>query len=315
MDKNNPKISIIMPVYNTAAYVDAAIKSVISQRFKDFELILINDGSTDGSLNILEKWALNDDRVKVFSQDNQGLSAARNAGIVQSNGKYVYFMDSDDLIALDIFDSCYSYCEKEQLDFTFFDADVFSDDVQDLNFVNSFHYKRQEFVHEVVMSGKEAFDYLLRCGEFFSSVCLLFINRNFLSKIALTFENRIIHEDELFTSIVFFEAKRVAYLRSSYFLRRVRMDSIMTSVYSMKNIQSYFIVGEKLLQYGRANKDVAALVDLYLKRMIDAAVWKAYQMSLRNRIKVFLLGLWYWRRYVKKKTFAVLLFKKYTISL
>ena len=91
-------ISIIIPVYNVEKYLDQCLESVINQSYTDFECILVNDGSTDNSGNICDKWAKKDNRIKVFHQDNQGVSVARNFGIDISQGKYIVFIDSDDWV-------------------------------------------------------------------------------------------------------------------------------------------------------------------------------------------------------------------------
>lgn len=93
-----PQTSIIMPVYNTEKYLERAIQSVLNQTFCDFELICVNDGSFDGSAKILEKYAQKDTRIKVITQNNQGLSMARNNGVRHATGEYIYFLDSDDAI-------------------------------------------------------------------------------------------------------------------------------------------------------------------------------------------------------------------------
>ena len=93
------KISVIMPIYNSEKYLKEAIDSVLNQSFKDFELICINDGSTDNSPEILENYRKKDKRIKIINQKNQGLSAARNKGLKNSNGEYIYFIDSDDYIS------------------------------------------------------------------------------------------------------------------------------------------------------------------------------------------------------------------------
>jgi glycosyltransferase involved in cell wall biosynthesis len=93
-----PKVSIIIPVYNTEAYLERALTSVLSQTYRDFEAICVNDGSTDNSLAILESYAQKDSRIKIISQDNQGLSMARNNGLKEAQGEYVYFFDSDDAL-------------------------------------------------------------------------------------------------------------------------------------------------------------------------------------------------------------------------
>jgi glycosyltransferase involved in cell wall biosynthesis len=91
-----PEISVIIPVYNTEKFLPGCLESIINQDFKDIEIICINDGSSDNSLSVLQKYAKNDKRIKVFSQKNRGVSAARNVGLEKATGKYIAFIDSDD---------------------------------------------------------------------------------------------------------------------------------------------------------------------------------------------------------------------------
>ena len=94
-----------MPVYNTGKYLKKSINSVLNQTLNDIELICVNDGSTDNSLNILESY--NDKRIKLINQKNQGLGAARNKGLKNSNGEFIFFIDSDDYIAEDTLEKLY----------------------------------------------------------------------------------------------------------------------------------------------------------------------------------------------------------------
>ena len=96
-----PEISVIIPVYNAAPYLDKCIGSVLDQDYKDFELILVNDGSTDNSLEICREWAQKDARIIVLDKENGGQSEARNLGIEKAVGKYLSFVDSDDYITTD----------------------------------------------------------------------------------------------------------------------------------------------------------------------------------------------------------------------
>ena len=105
----NPQISIIVPVYNTASTLDFCISSIIKQDFKDWELLLIDDGSTDDSLNICQRIESSDHRIKVFSQNNSGVSAARNKGLKEAKGKYICFIDADDYIEYNYLSSLYKY--------------------------------------------------------------------------------------------------------------------------------------------------------------------------------------------------------------
>ncbi|MEG1523342.1 MAG: glycosyltransferase, partial [Bacteroidales bacterium] len=99
----NPLLSIITPVYNVAHYLPDCIESILAQQFTDFELILINDGSTDESGELCDRFAQRDTRIRVFHQDNRGLSGARNQGIDAARGEYIAFIDSDDTVSPDLF--------------------------------------------------------------------------------------------------------------------------------------------------------------------------------------------------------------------
>lgn len=103
MEANKPRLSIIVPVYNVEKYLDKCLSSILSQTFTDFELILIDDGSTDGSGEICDKYAETDERIRVFHKTNGGLSSARNLGIRVSHGDFIGFCDSDDWIQADMF--------------------------------------------------------------------------------------------------------------------------------------------------------------------------------------------------------------------
>ena len=94
---NNPSVSIIMPAYNAEKYIDEAIDSVISQTFANWELIIVNDGSTDDTQKIVEAYVSSDTRIKLINQENKRLGAARNEGIKNAKGEWVAFLDADDL--------------------------------------------------------------------------------------------------------------------------------------------------------------------------------------------------------------------------
>lgn len=98
------EISVIIPCYNVAEYVGECLDSVINQTFTDLEILCINDGSTDDTLTILESYAEKDSRIKIFSQENKGLSASRNFGMDVAKGEYIAFIDADDYFDLTTFE-------------------------------------------------------------------------------------------------------------------------------------------------------------------------------------------------------------------
>lgn len=110
------QISIIMPVYNTADFLKTCMESLLNQTFRDFELLAIDDGSTDGSAELLDAYAAKDPRVKVFHQENQGQAASRNYGLEQMRGDFVCFVDSDDGLSSDFLESLHELALAENAD-------------------------------------------------------------------------------------------------------------------------------------------------------------------------------------------------------
>lgn len=109
-------LSIIIPIYNIEKYLSATLENILEQSFADYELLLIDDGSTDGSTEICDKFARLDSRVCVIHQQNAGVSAARNVGVASAKGKYIGFVDGDDLIEPNMFETLVSLAEKHQAD-------------------------------------------------------------------------------------------------------------------------------------------------------------------------------------------------------
>ena len=94
--RKDPEISVILPVYNVEKYLDICMDSLVNQTFEDMEIIIINDGSTDGSSRCCRAWSMRDDRIRLIEKANEGVAVARNLGIRESRGKYLAFVDSDD---------------------------------------------------------------------------------------------------------------------------------------------------------------------------------------------------------------------------
>ena len=112
----NISLSIIVPVYNVENYLIRCLDSLVNQTLKEIEIICINDGSKDNSLNILEEYAKKDSRIIILNQENAGLSAARNAGMEIAKGEYIGFVDSDDWVDLDFFEKLYIAAKNNDCD-------------------------------------------------------------------------------------------------------------------------------------------------------------------------------------------------------
>ena len=109
----NPLISIVIPVYNVEVYLEQCVKSIVNQSFTNYEILLINDGSTDNSALICDKLKEECNCIRVFHQVNAGVGAARNQGIKNASGKYIYFLDSDDFVSDDFFEKLIPYLSKD----------------------------------------------------------------------------------------------------------------------------------------------------------------------------------------------------------
>lgn len=310
MDIQAPKISIIIPVYNTVDFVREAIESILNQTIQDLEVIAVNDGSTDGSLEVLQSMASEDKRVKVLTQKNQGQSIARNEGIKIASGKYLYFMDSDDFLKKEALQACFDKCEQNNLDFLFFDADILnkeSDLYMDLN------YSRKNFTDEnTTYNGIDILNILVQHWAYSASPCLSFIKTEYFKRIHLHFYPGIIHEDQLFTVLLYLQAEKVMCIHQAYFLRRFRSDSTMTRKYAWRNMIGYITVTRELIKYQK-DKDtkVKNCLDRFLDQMMNAAIRLAYLLPLNERLKICTISLREFNRYINLKTYLILLFKSY----
>lgn len=307
MENREPKVSVIVPIYNTEKYLEEAVHSLMNQTLKDIEIILINDGSTDNSLDVISKLALLDSRIRVVSQKNGGLSQVRNLGVGISAGKYIYFMDSDDYIQNDTIHECFDKCEKYKLDFLFFDAEQFS---ENSSLKLGINYDRKGLIEDTVDDGANILEGLLDKKLYRSSACLVFINKEFYIKSGLGFYEGIIHEDELFTPQLYLNAERVGRIDKPFYKRRFREDSIMSSTFSMKNMNAYFTVSRELINLkSRLEKRKQIILNRLISEMLNAAIYKAHSLPFKDKLGVLANAIFNFAYYLDLKTVIVLLFK------
>lgn len=302
-------VSVIIPVYNTEKYVEEAIRSIMEQTLHYLEIIVINDGSTDNSLLILNKLAEEDSRIKIHTQVNHGLSAARNTGIKLSTGKYIYFMDSDDYLESEALEACLLKCEYENLDFVFFDADILN---IPLNKNINLHYNRKHLTNEnYVYNGIQIFSLLVKDKCYSPSACLNFINKTILSEKQLEFLPGIIHEDQLFTTLLYLQSNRIACIHREFFKRRIRENSITTCNFSMRNMESYFIIIDHLLLFASNNQVTKKILYIYISDMLNAAIRLSYKMPIRDRLYILKRTFIKYCKFTTIKSLFILLFKPF----
>lgn len=304
-----PKVSVIIPVYNTQEYVRQAVQSILAQTLKELEVIVVDDGSTDNSLGILTQLSSKDSRVHVYHQANRGQSVARNVALTHATGKYIYFMDSDDLLEADALEQCYHKCEAQALDLIFFNADILNKDQHSSMALSYNHGQWLDEQH--VERGIVVLDNQLRENHFTPSPCLFFIRAALLRERNIGFYPGIIHEDQLFAVRLFLAATRVMYINRAFFHRRLRSDSTMTTRFAWRNMRGYLTVTRELCRLSRRhpNTDTQAVIDRHLRQMLDAAVWEAHVLPWRQRMRLLYICLTRYNKYVSKRTLTVLVVK------
>lgn len=234
--KLRPLVSVVIPMYNVAPYLRECLDSICSQTLRNIEIICVDDGSPDESLEIAVSYAQKDSRMVVYSHQNSGLSATRNVGIKEAHGKYIYFIDGDDVLDCQALSELSSLMEKNNLDMAVFDATVLGDN-QENN--KKFSYERTKH-YEGILSGPEMYAALKKTDEYYSCAVMYMTRADLLRKNGLTFRRAIVHEDQPFTFQLMMMAKRVSHIQKAFYKRRVHEDSIMTRRVSFGNVHGLF---------------------------------------------------------------------------
>lgn len=219
------KLSIIMPVYNVAEYIEKAVLSILQQTYRNIELVLIDDGSTDGSSEICQRLAELDSRICLIRKDNQGVSAARNDGLDIATGEYITFADSDDWVDHDAYEKMMVYLQQTNSDVCVMGFTPEGDD----SFVNCLQKECKQ-----VLSQNDAINKLIEGKVYTWSIWDKIYRRDLLSDIA--FNKDIANgEDLLFNWHAFRKATKVAYIPLHGYHYVQRMSS-MTNTFSAKKM-------------------------------------------------------------------------------
>ena len=201
---------------------------------------------------------------------------------------------------------CYQKCSAEKLDFVFFDAESF---YAENTCPRNYQYQRNLQISDNVWQGTELLKIQDQTGNFRTSACLSFSSSSFLKKNNIRFYPHIIHEDELYTALLYLNATRVKYIQRTFFKRRVRKNSITTRPFSMKNIQGYFTVANELKNYTYLQAEVREIIHNHLSKMLNAAIRNAFRLPAKQRLYIAKCALIDYSKYVNCKTICVLLFK------
>ncbi|GGF81845.1 glycosyltransferase family 2 protein [Wenyingzhuangia marina] len=213
-------VSIIMPVYNVENYLKECLDSIINQTYKNIELILINDGSTDNSGFICDEYASQYKNIKVLHTKNGGQGAARNIGLKIAEGFYVYLIDSDDYISPSLIENCCSFAEKEKLDLVTFNTSL----IVEKGATVQHHYNRS-ITPNKVYSNIELFNFMIANEEFCVPPWFYFYRLNFLKENNILFLEGYIYEDNLFTIKTLHANGKIGFLKEKLVFHRFNNQS------------------------------------------------------------------------------------------
>ena len=226
-------ISVIIPVYNVEKYLRECLDSVLAQTYTCYEVIMVDDGSTDSSGAICDEYAAKDGRFRVIHKENGGASTARNAGLANVSGEYVFFLDSDDRIVPEAFEKLYHAAVSEKADFIFAEAETI-DDSSERSSTKNYSYRKKYPSGAPYLMMRE----MSAHREFHVVIWNILFSSDFLKKQELRFQEGIIYEDLILSYQIYALAVKAAHLHECVYYRRLRENSVMTSRKTEKNFIS-----------------------------------------------------------------------------
>lgn len=285
--------SVIIPVYNTERYLRECLDSVLSQSVKDIQVICVNDGSTDGSLAILEDYGIRDSRVIVVSQENRGQAAARNVGIQKAEGKFLVFLDSDDMIHPDALEEMLEKLRQKDAELFLYDADCIyeTESLKEEARKDAYYHRKKSYGGP--KNGQTMFVEQIEGGELCDSASLMAVKRNWLLKKKLLFREGIVYEDCLFVFQCLMSAEKVVHRNVPLLTYRVREGSTMTSKPGYKNVRSRTVCYGEILGYMLQHDlpdAVAEAVVKFAEMVMRHLKELDFQMSMQERQRAVILS-------------------------
>lgn len=288
--KELPLISIIVPVYNTLEYLEGCFNSISNQKYNNLEVIIIDDGSTDGSASFCDEYIKKDSRFQVVHLDNRGVSSARNVGLKIAKGKYIGFVDSDDRIVPEMYEELYNLMVKNASNMAICNQTRIINDngILDSNLKGVYVFNRNEAINEVLLGRTFVGG---PCNKLFdANICKEFI-----------FDEDIAYgEDLLFVIKNLLKCKNVVYTSKAYYNYYIRENSACTSSFNEKTFTDH-ISRERILKLMQETEekdlielahtafllcDIGLLGKIYYDKSARKTYSRILQKSLRTHFSV-----------------------------
>lgn len=247
-DMNRYKISVIVPIYNVEKWLRECLNSLVNQTVPFYEIILVNDGSIDNSLDICKEYEKKYESIRLICQKNKGLSAARNTGMRNCKGDYIIFVDSDDLVQLnmnEILNSSLNY----DMDILYYDREQ-KFDIKAKNIYKD----RTVILEKNTCSGIEFFKKEFLFENLVVSACMAVYKTSYLKNNNIEFSEGLLYEDNLFRIITAFYARKVSQIKDKLYIRRWRENSTMTSPITLKKVYDLLKINQLIIDFIYENK-------------------------------------------------------------
>lgn len=252
-----PKISIIVPIFNVEKYLSRCLDSLLNQTFKDIEIILVNDGSTDSSLSICKKYAEEDNRIHIINKENGGVSSARNEGIRISSGDYIGFVDPDDWIEIDMYEVLYNRIMYDRSDIAICNYKMVYPQKNESVVYNDFNdqiIEKKDITNRLIANLVGPENLNSKSKAFMGSVWRLLIKKSIIKNGNIQFPIGIpLMEDTIFTLTTIVNSTKVSVIKGSYYNYIVNLSSAATSYRNdLDNIQKsvHRIIEDALFRSG-----------------------------------------------------------------
>lgn len=269
MKNKEDLISIIIPVYNVEEYLERCLESIINQTYKNLEIIIVDDGSTDNSGNIADMYSKKDKRIKVVHKQNEGLGLTRNAGMRIAKGKYIAFIDSDDYIELDTYEKMHEELINKNVDAVLCNFKRLTHENKikcNCNNLKDKTYSREEIEKYILPSicGSKKVNILL------GSACCNLYKKDIIEKNKIIFFNErdYVSEDYIFNLMYFNNCKSVQTLEANFYTYCENKNSL-TQIYNPKKREKYINLYNAMKKEVKFNKkqSIMALDTLYIEKM------------------------------------------------
>lgn len=293
-------ISIVIPIYNANKYLRACLESIVTQDSERYEVICIDDGSEDNSLEILNEYRNRFCNFKVIQQEHRGLSVARNQGIKVARGEYIYFVDSDDVVCDGFIEKALTQAKRDEVDVLLFSFENFADDVSTTEkYKDRIMRKKRTQDINLVLSGIEMMKCLLEVNEYYPTVWIQLTKRKLLVENFLLFYKGIVFEDVLYSFRLLYHAKRVRSILDIGYKKRIHEESICGKPENLHNVNSLWKNYKKLFvlceQFSSDDDNYEYVAKTMISKSINQLLLHYERLGNSDK-EIFIRGLSSWDR-------------------